>query len=107
MRVADHLLDVVRRPAAGGIAAAAIAEGMDADRQVGRRRSLVDRPVAPLAERFGGGVSSITWAKFASPARARSCSPIRAVLERHHDRRLQPQIARRPFRHLPFVGGMA
>ena len=54
LRVPDHLLDVVGRPAAGGQRAAAIAEGMDADRQVGFGRRLIDRPVAPLAERFGG-----------------------------------------------------
>src|SRR6185312_7162337 len=52
LRVADHLLDVVARPARGGDRIAAEAEGMHADGKADLLCGLIDRPIAPLAERL-------------------------------------------------------
>ena len=46
-----HVLAVVRRPAAAGDRPAAVAEGVDADRQGGLRRGGEDRPEAAVPER--------------------------------------------------------
>jgi hypothetical protein len=52
--VADHVLDIVRRPATAADRIAAKAEGMDANRQPRGRRGLIDLPVALLARRLAG-----------------------------------------------------
>ena len=54
LRVADHLLDVVGRPAAAGDRKAAIAEGMHGNRQPRAFGGCKDRPVFALAQRLGG-----------------------------------------------------
>ena len=107
LRVPHHLLDVVGGPAAAGQGGPAIAEGVDAYRQVGLRRRLVDRPVAPLAEWFGGARQQQHLGEVAvAGARLDHACGSRAIFERHHHRCLQPRVARGPFRHLPLIGGV-
>src|ERR1039458_1328036 len=50
LRMADHFLDVVARPARGGDGIAAETEGMHANGKTGLLRRLIDRPVAALAQ---------------------------------------------------------
>src|SRR6266705_6017317 len=50
LRMADHLLDVIARPARRGDRIAAEAEGMHADRKSRLLGGLIDRPVAALTK---------------------------------------------------------
>src|SRR6267142_5540218 len=52
LRMADHLLDVVARPARRRDRIAAEAKGMHADRKTRLLGRLIDRPVAALTERL-------------------------------------------------------
>ena len=52
LRMADHFLDVVRRPAGCGVGPAAVAEGVDTDGHPGRGGGFIDRPVPPLPQRL-------------------------------------------------------
>src|SRR6185437_13039762 len=52
LRVADHLLDVIARPARSRDRIAAETEGMHADGKAGLFGRLIDRPIAALAERL-------------------------------------------------------
>ena len=108
LRVTDHLLDVVGRPAAGGDRACRHSRRHGC-RPAGWPPPPPGRSASSAAGPSGSAVrvSSSTWAKFAiAGALLDHLRRGRAVLERHHHRRLQPRIARGPFRHLPLVGGM-
>ena len=50
--MADHVLDVIACPTRAAGRVAAIAEGMDADRQPRSRSRFIDRPIAAIAERL-------------------------------------------------------
>src|SRR6202011_4536769 len=52
LRMADHFLDVIARPAGSRDRIAAEAEGMPADRKAYLLRGLIDRPIAALTERL-------------------------------------------------------
>ena len=52
LRMADHLLDVIGRPAGAGDRIAAVTERMHAHGQIGALGGRVDRPIAALAERL-------------------------------------------------------
>src|SRR6476661_2553337 len=54
VRVALMLLDIIGRPAAAGRRVPDIAADVNAERQAEFLRTLVDRPVAPAAERLVG-----------------------------------------------------
>src|ERR1700744_577121 len=52
LRMADHFLDVIARPAGRRDRVAAEAERMNADRKPRFRRRIIDRPIAAPAERL-------------------------------------------------------
>ncbi len=97
LRVPDHLLEIMRAPPTAGDGPAAITEGVHPDRQAGCGRRLIDRPVAPRAERFGRaaqqqhlGEIRVAGAAFDLPHRRRR------IFIRHHHRPAQPPVARGP-----------
>ncbi len=105
--VADHFLDVVAAPAAGGVGPAAIAERVNADRQISGGSSLIDRPVAALPEWFGRaaqqqhlGEVAVVGAQFDFLHR---CG---GILVGHHHGPAQAFVLGRPLGLLPLVRGM-
>ena len=70
LSMAHHFLDIIAAPAAGGVRPATIAEGVNADRQTGRRGSLINWPVAPLPERLRRAAQQQHLGNSSSPARS-------------------------------------
>ena len=109
LRMADHVLDIERRPAAASDRIAAEAEGMHADRQPRRRRGLEDLPILLLARRVRRARhhQHLHETRVAGPAFDLRHRRI-GILVRHHDGALQPRLDQ-PLRFHPAVhrGGHA
>ena len=105
--MADHVLDIIGRPAAGGVGMAAMAEGVERHWQTGCRRRLIDRPVAPLARRLPSAAEHQHLGKVGIAGVAFDFGDRgRGVLVGHDDRGLQPRIFTGPFLDLPLVHRM-
>src|SRR5712691_4767871 len=106
VRVRLMLLAIIGRPAAAGRRVAAIAADMNAERQAQVLRALVDRPVAPAAERLIGTRRDVDLHILAGLGTAVDLGDrqYRVVLPRQY-RSLQPRLAVTPVRQLPIVDG--
>ncbi len=105
--VPDHVLDIVRRPAAGGIGVAAMAEGVERHRQPGRRRGFIDRPVAPLPRRLPGAAQQQYLSEMRVTGKALDLRDgCGGILVRDHDRGFQPAVLAGPFLDLPLIHRM-
>ena len=83
------------------------AEGVDADRETGFGRGLIDRPVAALPKRLGVAAHHQHLREvLVAGARANLLCRGWAIFGRHHDRRLKAAVLAGPLRDLPIIDCM-
>src|SRR3954453_2144784 len=104
LRMPDHLLDVITRPARGRDRIAAKTERMHADGKAGLFSRFVDRPIAALAEWLHIATQQQNLNEVLVPgAPADFGGGGRAILIGDHDRTFEAAVLAGPFRNLPVV----
>ena len=104
LRMANHVLDIIGRPAATADRITAKAERVHTHGQPRSRGGLIDLPVALLARRLTGAAEhqhlhEMRIGGIPLDLRHRRIR----ILVRHDDRALQPGLRNQPFMQLPFV----